>query len=72
MFKKCRDFIKVIANDDCSIPENNSEFNNDLLQGRIIERAIPELKNKIPIVTKSLDGDDHSEKEKIDYIEIEI
>lgn len=64
MFKKLRDFIKVIANDDCSILKNNSEFNNDLLQGRIIERAIPELKNKIPIVTKSLHGDGHSEKEK--------
>lgn len=65
MFKKLRDFIKVIANDDCSIPENNSEFDNVLLQGCIIERAIPEFKNKIPILTKSLDGDDYSEKEKI-------
>lgn len=72
MFKKLRDFIKVFADDDGSVSENNSEFKNVPLQGCIIERAIPELKNKIPIVTKSLDGEDHSEKEKKDYIEIEI
>ena len=72
MFKKLRDFIKVIANDNSSIPENNSEFKNDLLQGCIIERAKPELKNKIQTLTRSIDGDEHSENDKKDYIEIEI
>ena len=72
MFKKFRNFIKVIANDDCSIFENHSELKNDHMQGCIIDRAIPELKNKIPIVTRDLDGDDHSEKENKAYTEIEI
>lgn len=72
MFKKLRDFIKALTNDESSTLEDNSKTNSDILQGSIIERAIPEYKNKIPIRTMSLKGDDNSIQKKNDYNEIEI